>query len=330
MEGDARKVLILKEQELRTLLQPSRDLVEQIADGFATLSAGGVDMPPIQHVTVGKTGDIDIKSAHVEGIDVVAVKVGAGFPGNRALGLPTSPAMMVAIDAQTGICRALLLDNAYLTDLRTGLAGAVAADALANTSPARVGMIGAGVQARHQLQAIALVREIASITIWNRSEERARELAREWQQTYGKEVTVARDIKQLCASSDLIVTTTMAREPVLEGRWLRPDTHVTAVGSDLPGKRELDGDALARASLVVADRLEQCRANGELQWIDEAFDSASCAELGDIISGKKPFARKPEDITIADLTGTGMQDTVIASAALATAGARKAGHWIDL
>ncbi len=158
------KVVILTESELRKAVTIDRETVAVIEDVFGRLAAGKVNMPAIMHIEVPDfEGDVDIKSAYVQGLESFAVKIGAGFFNNYRMGLPNSPAMMVVISAKTGMAEAILLDNAYLTDVRTGAAGAVAAKHLAPEIVDTAGQIGTGAQGRYQMTGLKTVRDFKRI-----------------------------------------------------------------------------------------------------------------------------------------------------------------------
>jgi ornithine cyclodeaminase/alanine dehydrogenase-like protein (mu-crystallin family) len=311
---------IFYEDQCRELIGFDREALDAIRNGFIALSAGNAELPPIMHIDVkDHEGDIDIKSAYVRGLDYVAVKIAAGFPGNQAIGLPNCPAMMAVLHASTGTCAAVLLDNGYLTDLRTGLAGAVAADALARKNARHAGIVGASVQARFQLRALMLVRSIDAVTIWARRTEQAQAFADEVKSWGSVTVHVVQSVGEVIANSDIVVTTTSSRAPVITSETLRPGQHITAVGSDLPGKRELSLDILAQADLIVCDRIDQCKRLGELQDVGlQNLRIGRLHELGDVLAN--PIERSDEAITICDLTGTGVQDTAIASELLRRVG----------
>ncbi|MEN8244249.1 MAG: pyridoxal-phosphate dependent enzyme [Thermodesulfobacteriota bacterium] len=151
---------ILTEKELRQAICVDSEAVAAIEAGFSALAEDKATMPPIMHIEVPEhQGDVDIKAAYVQGLDHLAVKVGAGFFNNHKIGLPNSPAMMVAISARTGFVEAVLLDNAYLTDVRTGAAGAVAAKYLAPEDIKIAGVVGAGAQGRYQIEGLRCVRK---------------------------------------------------------------------------------------------------------------------------------------------------------------------------
>nr|MBP8931137.1 ornithine cyclodeaminase family protein [Paracoccus sp. (in: a-proteobacteria)] len=213
----------------------------------------------------------------------------------------------------------VLLDNGYLTDVRTAAAGGVAARQLSRPDSTCAAIFAAGVQARMQLKALRLVRPISQAVIWARDLARAQALAADLDAP-DLQVRAEPDPERAAAGADIIVTTTPANAPILRAEWLRPGQHVTAMGSDQPGKNELDPHCLSRADLYVADRLSQTRLMGELRAALAAGlapdEGASC-ELGQIAAGLRPGRSAPDQITIADLTGTGVQDTAIATHALA-------------
>lgn len=222
---------------------------------------------------------------------------------------------MALFDAATGMPSGLLLDNGFLTDIRTGAAGAVAADHLALPVITTVGVIGSGLQARHQVRCLRVVRPFRRVVAWSPTPDRLTRFCRELQ-AEGFDACPARDPQAVCDAADVLITTTPSRDPVIRAAWLREGMHVSAVGADSPGKQELDAECLDRADLVVVDRYTQCSAFGELHHALAAAlltRSDVHAELGAIVSGQKPGRTTDRQITIADLTGVGFQDTAIAS-----------------
>ena len=323
-------VLILTESELRACVGFDADCLRAIEDAFTWISEGKVEMPPIMHIEVAEhRGDVDIKSACVRGLDHIAVKVASGFFDNPRLGLPSSGAMVVVLSAKTGFCEAVMLDNAYLTDLRTGLAGAVAARCLAPETVRTVGVLGAGAQARYQIRALRLVRDFERVLVSARDAGHTAVYAAEMSERLGLPVEAARP-EALVRESELVITTTPARSPIVDAAWLHPGLHITAMGSDLPGKQELDPEVLRRADRVVCDRRGQCLAMGELQHAAELLEGRNApVELGELTLGRAPGRQSAEEITVCDLTGTGVQDTAIASLALTRARDLGAGTLLD-
>jgi ornithine cyclodeaminase len=309
---------IVEEAALRASVTPARACAA-IRDAFRADGEGRTLVPPVINFDIpASRGEFHIKTAYIEGVPHVAVKVASGFYDNPARGLPSGSGLMAVFDAQTGMPAALLLDNGFLTDIRTAAAGAVAADVLARSRVDTVGVIGSGVQARHQIQCLRIVRDFRRVLVWSPTRQHVEaycdELRRE-----GYDASAASSVEEVCAAADVLISTTPAREPLVRSEWLREGMHITAVGSDSPGKQELDAACLGRADLVVVDRLAQCAAFGELR---HAFDAAVMsaadvyAELGTIVAERKPGRTSDRQITIADLTGVGFQDTAIASAAL--------------
>jgi ornithine cyclodeaminase len=286
-------------------------------------------MPPILSMAIAESnGEIDVKTAYVPGLASFALKVSRGFFDNPKLGLPSTSGLMILFSARTGQVEALLLDNGYLTDVRTAAAGAVAARHLARSDAAVAAIFGTGLQARMQLRALTLVRPIREAVFWGRDRARAAAAAQETADVLGIAARAEPDPEAAVRGADVIVTTTPAKAPILRADWLRPGQHVTAMGSDQHDKNELEPGCLARADAYVPDRLSQTRALGELRSAIAAgvvAADAEFAELGDVVAGKVPGRQGPDAITIADLTGTGVQDTAIATFAAARAAAAGAG-----
>ncbi len=310
---------VLNEADLRSAVGINEAAFAAVENAFSCLQRGEVNMPPIMHIEAeDKNGDIDVKSAYVKGMPYIAIKIAAGFYDNPSRGLPSGSAMMVLLDAETGFCEAVLLDNSYLTDLRTGLAGAVAAKYLAPTHVETVGVIGTGVQARYQVECLALLREFKKVVVWGRSDEKARAYAKEMEKKHGFDVRVANSPDEVVQKSQVVITATASSVPLVQTESLHEGLHITAVGADFPGKQELAADVLMRADLLVCDRLAQCRANGEIQHLvtDNGLPAArDIVELGELTTGLKAGRQSDQEITVCDLTGTGVQDTAIANLA---------------
>ena len=313
------QIKILTETELRDLVRLDIDAVGCIEQGFTTLAGGKVIMPPIMTLLVpDHNGEVCVKTAYVPGIDSFAMKMSPGFFDNPKLGLPSTSGLMVLFSSKTGMLEALLLDNGYLTDVRTAAAGAVCARHLARKDATRACIIGAGVQAKLQLKALTLVRGIKSAVIWARDAAKAEAKAASLRDELGFDITASTDAADAVSSADIIVTTTPSATPLIKADWLQPGQLVIAMGSDQEHKVELDPGCLAKATLYVPDSQAQCALKGELRSAIAAgiFPAdRRFAELGDITVGKAPGRQSDSDIIIADLTGTGVQDTAIATLA---------------
>lgn len=307
---------IIMESDLRQLVSLTSETVTTIEEGFTYLSSGKVQTPPIMRVEVPENnGEIDIKSARVEGLDQLAVKISSGFFDNPSLGLPSGSGLMVLLSARTGIPDALLLDNGYLTDVRTAAAGAIAAKYLAREQVETVGIIGSGSQAHWQLEALRLVRSFAKIVVYSPNRAHAERFARDISASFTGTVTVSASIESLVRTSDIVVTCTPATEPLVRAEWLHPGLHITAMGSDAEFKQELDPRILGAADKVCCDLISQCRRLGELHHAvgtDYYPSSDRLMELGDLTAHTVLGRRHPDQVTVCDLTGTGVQDTMIA------------------
>lgn len=323
----AHDIRIVTEAELRGAVALDRESVRVIEQAFGALSDGGVVMPPVMSMELAEAhGEVDVKTAYIPGLDGFAIKVSPGFFDNPRLGLPSLNGLMILFSATTGLVEAVFLDNGYLTDLRTAAAGAVAAQYLAPDLVHTAGVIGTGVQARLQARAAHLVRPYDRLLIWGRYADKARACAEDLADL-GCDIRVVERPADLVLASQLVITTTPATAPVIEAAWLHPELHITAMGSDQAGKNEIDPKALMRADLYVADRAAQAERLGELRSAIEAgiWDRGAPVELGDVIRGRARGRRRDAEITICDLTGTGVQDTAIATHVMARLQCRDMG-----
>ena len=314
------EMLILTERDLRQSITLDRSAIDCIRDAFRALAEKPVAMPPILRLDIPEhRGEVDVKTAYIPGLEGFAIKISPGFFDNPKLGVASTNGMMVLLSTRTGLVQALLLDNGYLTDVRTAAAGAVAADCLARPDARVATIFGAGMQAAMQLEALCLVRPIAEARIWARDMARAEALARTSSERLGIAVTAVSDPGAAVSGADIIVTTTPSAQPLLRADWVQPGQHVTAMGSDSEHKNEVDPMLVTRADLYVADRLSQTRKLGELHHAIRAGlvrEEAAFPELGEILAGRSHGRTRRDDITLADLTGTGIQDTAIATLAL--------------
>jgi len=312
----AHDIRIVTEAELRGAVDLDLETVRVIEQAFGALSDGGVVMPPVMSMDLAEAhGEVDVKTAYVPGMSGFAIKVSPGFFDNPKLGLPSLNGLIILFSARTGLVEAVFLDNGYLTDLRTAAAGAVAAQHLAPELVQTAGVIGTGVQARLQARAAHLVRPYQRLLVWGRDAGKARACADDLARDLDCDVQVAGQAADLVRASQLVITTTPARQPVIQGAWLHPGLHITAMGSDQAGKNEIAAEALIRADLYVADHAAQAETLGELRAVIASglWDRGAPTELGDVIRARATGRQAAEDITICDLTGTGVQDTCIAT-----------------
>lgn len=290
---------------------------------FSWLEQDRVSMPPVMHIEATEhKGDIDVKSAYVRGLPYFAIKIASGFPDNPRRGLPAGSAMMVLLNSASGFCEAILLDNSYLTDLRTGLAGAVAAKYLAPETIRTVGVLGTGTQGRYQVKCLRLLRRFQQVFVWGRSTENLQAYAEALREDLKIDVVTADCAETVVRECELLITATASDRPLVKSEWLHAGQHITAVGADFPHKQELEPEVLRRADRLVCDRLSQCMLLGELQHLvrnGQLPGDLEVIELGQLTTGAKPGRLGEDEITVCDLTGTGVQDTAIANLAFSAA-----------
>ncbi len=308
-------VRLLHEQEVRDLIGPEEALVA-VREAFARMGRGETMVPPVMIIYVPESeGEVHIKAAHLHHADNYAVKFASIFEKNPERGLPAVSGMILVFSAATGFLTGMLLDNGFLTDLRTGAAGGLAADLLAKKHVEQVAVVGAGIQGRYQLEALLSVRSPERVVICDLDRAAAERYASEMGALHGIPVTVA-GIRDAVEGSDVIVCTTPSHKAYVMADWVRPGTHITAMGSDNPMKNELDPGLLARADELVVDSVEMCGINGELHHaLEDGLMTAVdvYAELGEVAAGLKAGRTSDTQITVADLTGLGVQDTAVAN-----------------
>jgi len=277
--------------------------------------------------------EVHVKGAHLRTTPYFSIKVAGGSWDNPARGLPVGHGLVLVFDARSSFLRAVLFDNGYLTDLRTGAAGGLAADLLARRRVRRAGIIGVGVQGRYQLEALLQVRRPDEVMAFGRSPGKAAAYAEEMARRFDVEVAPAMTIEEAVRGADIVITATPSREPLVREEWVGPGAHVTAVGSDGPDKQELDVGVLAKADKVVADRVDQCLRLGEIHHAVAAGvlkPEDVYAELGDLAAGLKPGRTHEDEITVADLTGVGVQDAAVANFVMAEAERRNLGKVLEV
>ncbi|QTG16966.1 ornithine cyclodeaminase family protein (plasmid) [Agrobacterium tumefaciens] len=304
----------LSKSEIQTLISIDDGAVSAIRDAYVAVTDGRGNVPPVGHLDLPhNNGECHIKYGYISGDPVFVVKIAVGFYDNPSKGLPSSNGVMVAASAITGQIIAVLSDEGWLTDLRTGIGGAVATFALCRPDSERFGIVGTGTQARFQAQALAaLAGRPIRFAVWGRSETKAMELAAEFQR-HGLHTEVTSNLEHLCRNSDVIVTTTPSTKPLIGAEWIAKGTHITAMGADTPGKQELDENLVARANLRVSDISRQCLERGEFAtaFTQGLIGENDCIELGHILAGKATGRTSSDEITIADLTGVATQDIAI-------------------
>jgi len=317
-------VLILSEKEVKSCL-PMKDAINAVRQAYVAFAEGRVAMPPVVHLGVEKyNGEIDVKTGYVEDFQLISTKIASGFYDNPKIGLPSGVAVVILMDLKTGLPLAIM-DGTYLTAVRTGAAGAVAASVLARKDSKKVGLIGAGTQGRMQMLALNEMFTIEQVRVFDKDKESREKYSSEMAKRLGIDVRAVADAREAISDADIVVTVTPSRKAIVMDEWIRNGVHINAIGADAPGKQELDPKIMKRAKIVV-DSLKQCRVIGEIQHaLSQGIirDSDIHAEIGEVLIGKKSGREADDEITLFDSTGIAAQD--IAAANIVYQFAKKTG-----
>lgn len=302
-------VLYLREDDIDGLVSVA-DAVGALESAFGKLAAGDASVRPRQRVRA-PGGLLHVMPAGIAGGNSLGLKVYSTFAGSGAR------FFIMLFDARTGELRALMQAD-RLGQIRTGAASGLATKLMARSESSVLGLIGAGWQARTQLLAVCSVRPIRTVRLYCRDARHREAFCSEMRELVDAEIIPVSSARESVEGSDVVVTITSSAEPVLEGRWLSPGTHINAAGSNQAAKRELDDATMLRASRIVVDLREQATMecgdliplvnSGRLRWAD-------VAELADVVSGAIPGRTNPEDITLFESQGIALEDMAVASLA---------------
>jgi len=301
--------------EIKTVL-PKVDLISDIETGFASYSRGEVVVPPVGEMHFeSPPGDVHIKYGYINNDEIYVIKIASGFFQNTDMGLPNGNGMMLVFNQKTGQPIAILQDEAYLTDVRTAVAGAICAKYISPKKVDGIGIVGTGVQAKMQLEYLKDIIDCRKAIVWGRSEASLLKYVADMKDSEF-DIAITQNIDDVVDGCQLIVTCTPAERPLISR--VNPGTHITAMGSDTLSKQELDSSILLEADLVVADSKSQCEIRGEIHQAikSDRFSMDTVVELGEIINGDKEGRTSEKQITIADLTGVAVQDIQISKAVL--------------
>ena len=303
------KTLILTRHDVEKILTPTV-ANETVEKAFRAYSLGCTEMPPKSYLYFPK-GDLRSMPAYIfgEGFDIAGVKCVNVHPHNAAGHMPAVMAVIILNDPQTGFPMAII-DGTYLTCLRTGAAGALAAKYLSREDSKVAGFVGCGAQARAQLLCLLNVRNIRKIKIWQfqKDKECVRDFRKWAHTTYKLETHVSPRMDVVTMNSDIVITTTPSRVPLVN--CVSPGAHINAIGADAPGKQEINPEMLKQAKVVVDDWI-QASHSGEINvpvGKKQITKRDVHALLGDIVTGKKPGRTTAKEITLFDATGLAIQD----------------------
>jgi len=303
---------IIQRKDIDAIIS-SVDIISEIENAFALYSEGKAVVPPVGELLFNDPkGEVHIKYGYIKGDDFYCVKIASGFYDNPDLGLSSSQGLMLLFSAKTGRIEAVLLDDGMLTDIRTAVAGVIAAKYFAPSQIAAVGIIGTGIQASLQLEYLSKNFSFDKLYIWGRTDDRVDKFYHSISDSYN--VEVAKTATDLAGHCNLIVTTTAATQPILKAADIRPGTHITAMGSDTSEKQELNTGILAKADIVVVDSISQSKSRGEVYHAvsNDIISASKVIELGKAIKDESLRRKNDQQITVVDLTGVAVQDIAIA------------------
>jgi ornithine cyclodeaminase len=302
--------------------------IDVMREAFGALAAGEATVP-VRVVLETSHGVSLFMPAHLKERDSAGVKIVSVNEGNAQSGLPVIHAIVIVLDTLTG-CPIALMDGTWLTALRTGAVGGLAADLLARKDAATVALFGAGVQARTQLEAVRCVRDITEVRVVSRTTKSAQDLAGELS---GVDAISLDDPDEAVAGADIIITATNSSTPVFNGALVGPGTHVTGVGSFTTEMREVDATLVERARVIVDHKEAALEEAGDIVGpIRDGLISEDviAGEIGDIVLGRIAGRTEPEEITYFKSVGNAVQDVAVAARVLSVAEAEELGEIFDL
>tara|TARA_B100000795_G_scaffold269317_1_gene258355 strand:+ start:2607 stop:3557 length:951 start_codon:yes stop_codon:yes gene_type:complete len=305
---------IINLKEIKAIIK-NVDVIAAIEEGFIEYSNGNTVVPPVGELLFEKPkGDAHIKYGYIKNDDYYVIKIASGFYENVKLGIPSSQGLMLLFDQKTGVPKAVLLDEGYLTDIRTAAAGALAAKYFAPKNIKAIGIVGTGVQAKLQLQYLQEHTPCSTVWVWGRNHKNIETFVKYFEADFN--VHIAKTTSELAKQCNLIVTTTPSELALLKADDIQKGTHITAVGSDTEQKQELESKILKKADIVIADSIPQSKNRGEIYRAvtDGEISGKKIIELGTAIQNQKLQRIKEDQITIVDLTGVAVQDIMITKA----------------
>jgi len=292
------------------------DPIQSIEDGFIAYSRGKVVVPPVGELLFkDPPGDVHIKYGYIIDDDYYVIKIASGFYPKSSDLVQHQSGLMLLFRQKTGELETVLLDKGFLTNVRTAAAGAVVAKYLAPKKVSCIGIIGAGVQARMQLQYLKSIVACSNVFVWGLNQKELDNYKKDMD-SLGFKIQTSLNANEVAESCNLIVTVTPSQTPLILAEHVQKGTHITAVGSDTQNKQELDPRILQNADIVVADSISQCLVRGEIFQAIKArlLDKDNLRELGHVISDKSLQRTSEDQITVADLTGVAVQDIQISKA----------------
>jgi ornithine cyclodeaminase len=301
--------------EIKSVLKELQP-IQEIEEGFVAYSKGKAVVPPVgELIFKDPPGDVHIKYGYLIGDDYYVIKIASGFYESPESSRYKSDGLMLLFKQGTGELVCALLDECYLTHVRTAAAGAVVAKYLAPREIRCIGILGAGMQGRMQLEYLRSITDCREVIAWGLNQKEVNDYKQDMERE-GFSIRTTLNKDGVAANCNLIVTATPATSPLLSVDQIQKGVHITAMGSDTPEKNELDPRILQKADIVVADSISQCLLRGEIHHAIEAgvLKQEDIVELGNVIIDKELQRTAEDQITVADLTGVAVQDIQISKA----------------
>jgi alanine dehydrogenase len=325
-------MLILSETQVKSLLDLD-ELIAALAQAHRQYSTGNAVMPVRLVVPLPQIqGRITSMPGYLNDDKALGMKVVTYFQDNPQRGLPAILATIMLFSADTGKMIAAM-DGAYITAIRTACASALATRTLANADTPVLGILGAGVQARAHIHALSQVRQLQRIKIYSPSADSALSIKAELEPQCGVTIEVAPTAEDTVRDSDLLVTVSTAKEPIVSAAWLKPGVHINAVGSHRPDLREIDGATLKKARVIVDSREAIMAECGDilLALKEGSISEADIhGEIGEVLAGTKAGRVSAEEITLYKSVGIAIQDVATAQLVYRKALERNVGTHVDI
>ncbi len=325
------KTTLILDRKTVTSLLDMKAAIAAVENIFAQFGLGRAVMPPKLYLNLPQYhGDFRAMPAFAEETAKCSLKWVNTHANNSGSGFPSVMAVVILNDPKTGFPLSLM-DGTFLTNIRTGAAGAVAAKYLARPESQTVSLVGCGAQARTQLSGLREIFKIRTVKVWGKDKPIVEKFLQDMKRPNEKMETFA-TVKDCVQSADIVVTTTPAHKPVVKASWIRPGTHINAIGADAAGKEELD-PAIFKKAKVVVDDYRQASHSGEINVpISKKILARKdiYAELGEIVCGRKKGRTAQKEITIFDSTGLAIQDLAMADLIFRKALQKKVGLQINL
>lgn len=326
------KTLLLKKEEVSRLICIN-EVIATVEEAYKAFNSGLVEQPDYigMHLPPPR-GEIDFKLGYYKANEVISMKASSGgFIDNpTAHGVPNGMGTILLFDARSCalIC---VMDGSLITGLRTGAAGAVSVKALARKNAKKIASIGTGNQARMQIRAINEIMKIEEIHAWDSHPDTLSKYKTDIESEFGIPVIMANSKKEAVEQADILITTTRGKGSLVEADWVKPGTHIVAIGTDQQGKQELDPEIFRHAKIVV-DSMAQCTEKGET-WhpLNKNIITQDDihGEIGEVLLGKKTGRENDEEVTIFDSTGMAIQDNTTSSKIYRNALERNVGTFFE-